>query len=168
MSDITKKNILKYSVYIIILFLFYSIQTSPNLISINNISPNLIFSFSFFLCLFEGDVFFSSLYGGLTGLMLDNVSFTLMGFNGLILMCLFPITVYLYKKFLKFKFLNSFYTLFLSFIITEFFNFLFFYLIWYPINNFTIFNTFFYVLYTLLISPLLYKISKKLYEFFNV
>ncbi|MCL2579050.1 MAG: hypothetical protein FWE32_03355 [Oscillospiraceae bacterium] len=75
---------IKYTIYALILLLFYVLQTTPGLFAIFGIRPILVVPAAVAIAMYEGE-FVGGLYGALAGLLGDMGSSMLFGFGGLII-----------------------------------------------------------------------------------
>ena len=75
----------KHVLLVLLLVCAFVLQTTPRLFEIYGVKPNLLVPMAVCIAMYEGD-FSGGVYGALAGLLCDLASFTLFGFNGLILL----------------------------------------------------------------------------------
>lgn len=76
---------LKYFTYVVLILLLYVLQTTPRLFSIADVKPNLLIPAAICISMHEGE-FTGGILGALAGLLCDLGSFTIFGFNGILVM----------------------------------------------------------------------------------
>ena len=75
----------KYFTYAALLILLYVLQTTPRLFEIAETKPNLLIPAAICIAMYEGE-FTGGILGALAGLLCDLGSFTIFGFNGILVM----------------------------------------------------------------------------------
>lgn len=75
----------KYFTYVLLLLLLYVLQTTPRLFSIADVKPNLLIPAAVCISMYEGE-FTGGILGALAGLLCDLGSFTIFGFNGILVL----------------------------------------------------------------------------------
>ena len=75
----------KYFTLVALLILLYVLQTTPRLFSILGVKPILVVPAAVCMAMFEGELT-GGVMGALAGLLCDLASFTIFGFNGIIVM----------------------------------------------------------------------------------
>ncbi|WP_312643932.1 rod shape-determining protein MreD [Hydrogenoanaerobacterium sp.] len=83
----TKKHIyfLKYFMMVMLLFVLYILQTTPGLFSIYGVKPILVVPAAVCIAMFEGELV-GGVMGAVAGLLCDLASFTIFGFNGILVL----------------------------------------------------------------------------------
>lgn len=84
----TKKThlwVLKYALMVLLLWVLYILQTTPRLFSIYGVKPILVVPAAVCMAMFDGEMV-GGIMGGLAGLLCDLGSFTIFGFNGIIVL----------------------------------------------------------------------------------
>lgn len=84
----TKKThlwVLKYALMVLLLWALYILQTTPRLFSIYGVKPILVVPAAVCMAMFDGEMV-GGIMGGLAGLLCDLGSFTIFGFNGIIVL----------------------------------------------------------------------------------
>ncbi len=76
--------IFKYTLYALILLLFYILQTTPGVLELAGVKPMLVIPAALTIAMVEGE-FVGGVYGALAGLLCDLGGSVLFGFNGLLL-----------------------------------------------------------------------------------
>ena len=79
----TKLLILKYTIYALLVFFAGVLQTTPHFLEVFGVRPDLVVPLAVCIALFEDEVC-AAAYGAFAGLVCDAGSFTVFGFNGLI------------------------------------------------------------------------------------
>ncbi|MGL5972351.1 MAG: hypothetical protein ACRCZK_01305 [Oscillospiraceae bacterium] len=161
MSYRTKNNVVRWFVYILLITIFYSIQTTPNFLEINGVRANFIISLGFFLGVSRG--YYDTIFlGALVGMFSDFNGHNIMGFSSLLLMLLYFISVYIQNKYLKNKFFNIYLLFIAIFSIYHFVSLFFYYFIWYQTSiGLFLFDNLIYFIYTLVASFIMYRLSLK-------
>ena len=75
-------KLLKYTLYSIILFFSFIIQSTPGVLDFYGIKPNLVLPACICIAIFEGE-FIGGLFGFLAGIFCDTAAETIFGFNAL-------------------------------------------------------------------------------------
>lgn len=161
-------RILKWIIFIAIIFLSYIIQSTPYLFEVFGVKGNLLIVIAISIAMFESEIN-CAILGALCGLFLDISSNVLLGFNAIILMLSCLIIRFLIMYLMRSNFLNFLLFSSITIVIQGCLNFVFFYLIWgyedvFIILYKTIIPT---MIYTFLISPLFYILIKKICGFFD-
>ena len=95
------RKVLKFSVYALIVFSAYIIQTTPGLFDFYGIKPILVLPACICIAVFEGE-FAGGLFGFFFGLFCDSTSETVFGFNALLFLvfCVFAglATIYIFRR----------------------------------------------------------------------
>ena len=160
----SKKHLwfLKYFLMVALLLFLYVLQTTPRLFAIAGVKPILVVPAAVCIAMFEGDLT-GGIMGALAGLLCDLGSFTLFGFNGLIVMAccgaVALLTIYLTQLKLTNALLLGFGTLLLRGLLEYFF----YFQMWGYENVHLVFwhETFPTVLYsTLMVAPLFYLVRR--------
>ena len=87
MTKLFRRRLLKFTVYAVIVFAAYIIQTTPNLLDFFGIKPLLVLPMCICLAVFEGE-FEGGVFGFIVGLFVDSTSETVFGFNSLVFLVL--------------------------------------------------------------------------------
>ena len=159
--------LLKHTLYAVILYLLYIIQTMPNLFVIAGNKPVWVVPFVVAVAMFEGE-FVGGIYGAVAGLLCDFGGFTLFGFNGAIccLCCIASglMVIYLMRRNVFCCMLFVFITMMLRGSIGYFFA----YGIWDYDNSWKvfIFQMIPTSVYTVLATPFVYAIFSRIYRRF--
>lgn len=85
MSSAARINIARHFIFVVLMLLFYVLQSVPGLFQIYGVKPILVISVAVAISMFEGE-FAGGIYGALAGLLCDTGGFLLFGFNGFIVM----------------------------------------------------------------------------------
>ncbi|MEF9853398.1 MAG: rod shape-determining protein MreD [Hydrogenoanaerobacterium sp.] len=85
MTKNTHIYVLKYTSFVALFIFLYVLQNTPMLFSINGVKPNLVVPAAVCLAMFEGE-FTGGIMGAFAGLLCDLASFTIFGFNGILVM----------------------------------------------------------------------------------
>lgn len=83
MSNASKMNITRHLVYVILMLLFYVIQSVPHLFRVYGVKPIWVVPVAVAIAMFEGE-FAGGIYGAFAGLLCDTGGFLLFGFNGFV------------------------------------------------------------------------------------
>lgn len=84
----TKKThiyVFKYASHVLLLFFLYVLQNTPSLFSIYGVKPNLVVPAAVCIAMFEGELV-GGIMGTVAGLLCDLASFTIFGFNGILVL----------------------------------------------------------------------------------
>lgn len=167
MSKRTKIEIIKWLTYVFVMTLMYSIQSTPNFITINGVSPNLVFCFGVFLAI-TLDQHSAVFVGAILGLFLDFNGSNIIGFSSMVLMLLFFVSSFLQQNYLKYKLQNSILILVCNLFIYSIIFHLIYYIIWYevPFYMFFIDSTIQFI-YTILLSFPIYIFTNFLNTLFK-
>lgn len=131
MKQTTKIEILKYAIYTVVLCLLFAMQSSPHLLDIGGMKPNLVLSFCVFVAILEGE-FPGAMFGAFGGLFLDFSAGTNTGYYGLVYMGVCCMASAIVNRFLRPTFKNSMLLLFVSMFTVAIIDFLFRYSLRYP------------------------------------
>ena len=85
MTKNTHLYIFKYASMVALLIFLYVLQGTPMLFSIAGVKPNLIVPAAVCIAMFEGE-FTGGIMGAIAGLLCDLGSFTIFGFNGILIL----------------------------------------------------------------------------------
>lgn len=133
----SKKHIIKYIVYFLLLILLYALQTTPRFLEIMGAKPVFVVPFAVCIALFENEMV-SAIYGMLAGMLWDMSSNTLFGFNALILLCC-CVTVSLFVMYLmRTKLLNALFFVGVIMVVQGLLHYVFYYLIWQYENSYIV------------------------------
>lgn len=101
MTKLFRRKLLKFSVYALIVFSAYILQTSTALFDFCGIKPILVLPACICIAVFEGE-FAGGIFGFVFGLFCDSAAETVFGFNALIFLifCIFAglATIYLFRR----------------------------------------------------------------------
>lgn len=168
MNNKNKIYILKYMTYILLLFFFYVLQTTPHLFEIQGIKPNLVIPIVICIAMLEGE-FISGLFGALGGMLCDLSAFSAFGFYAILLLIACTVTgllvIYLMKNTLTNAVVLSTAALLTIFLLDFFFMFG----LWGYEGNSRILltQTLPCVIYSALTAPLFYLLFSKLFAAFE-
>lgn len=84
MNNTARLNILKHTIYVVLMMMLYVLQTVPGLFVIGGVKPILLVPAAISIAMMEGE-FVGGIYGALAGLLCDTGGFLLFGFNGFVL-----------------------------------------------------------------------------------
>ena len=162
------KNLVKWILYSVILFVFTVIQTTPGLLQINGVKPVLILPLAVFVAVFEGET------GGFcfavaAGIVWDSVSDKPLGFSAILLAVCCVIIALLVIFFVKASILNCCILCLAAVCVYCFFDFLFFYAIWGAGGLMSVLLTHFLpmIIYTTVISPLVFLLVRVIASKYN-
>lgn len=162
------KNILKWTLYIVTLLVLFVLQTTPGFLQFFGTRPIWMLPFAVCLSMFETEKT-AAIIGALAGGLWDIASGKLLGFSLIILMlcCVFCSLLVMYLA--KLNIVNALFLCAATILIYMTFNFVFYYAIWgfgnletvllhklLPVSG-----------YTLLITPLIYFLTRKIYFVFH-
>lgn len=153
----------KYSLYALLLVVFYAVQTTPGAFAIYGIRPVWVVPLAVAIAMCEG-VIPAALFGGAAGLFCDLGSQALFGFNGLMLLALCSAVSLLSSYLVKAGPKSA---LLLGAGVAAFravFEFFFFYAIWnYPgVNLIFVRATLPVLVYTILLTPPFFLLIRKI------
>lgn len=160
--------IFKWMIFYVIIFFSYIIQSTPYLFEFFGVKANLLIPLSISIAMFEGELS-CCICGAICGMLMDISSNTLLGFNAIILMfCCITVRL-LICYLMRNNFLNFLLFISITILLQGFMKFVFFYLIWNYEDVFIIFyrNILPSMIYTFLISSLVYILIKKIFDFFD-
>ena len=83
MTKYLRRKIAKYSVYALIVFAAYILQTTPGIFDFYGIKPILVLPACICIAVYEGE-FAGGLFGFFFGIFCDSASETILGFNALL------------------------------------------------------------------------------------
>lgn len=166
----SKKHVvfLRYASYVLLLLLLYVLQTTPRLFSVGEVKPVLLVPAAVCIAMFEGELV-GGILGALAGLLCDLASFTIFGFNGiLVLGCCVAVgllTTYLMQLKLTNALLLGFAALFLRGLL-EFF---FYFQMWGFENGHRIFlfSTLPCILYSTVVIIPMYYLAQRMKRYFD-
>ena len=129
MTEHLRRKIIKFTVYALIVFAAYIIQTTPGLFEFFGISPFLVLPACICIAVFEGE-FAGGLFGFFAGLFCDSASETVFGFNALIFLVFCAAaglaTIYIFRRSTMNIMLLCLVAIFLRFVLEYFFMFVLF------------------------------------------
>lgn len=162
------KNVLKWVLYLLLLLVFYTLQTTPGLFQIMGVKPVLIVPFALCVSMFEGELG-GAVIGILTGLLWDVSSGRLLGYNGLMMMAFCIVVALLVMYLMRANWLNTVLLCGAVMLVQGLLDFVFYYVMWgysgvSAILVQVILPT---ALYTVLISPLMFLLVRKMAMTFN-
>lgn len=164
----TTVTVIKWAVYIVLLFLFFTFQTTFYFIGIFDIRPVLIVSFVVALSMQEREIF-AMVFGLLAGFMWDFSAGKIPGFNAAILMlcCVTISLVTMY--FMGNNFLNSAMLCAVVMVLQGLLDYLFYYLIWGYVDSHLILIRYILpiALYTAVVTPLFFFLTRWLHRKFE-
>ncbi len=123
------KSLIKWGIYIVLLLIFYCLQTAPSLWTIHHIKPVLLIPLAVCISLFEGEIG-SAVFGLLTGFLWDFASGKVFGFYGMVLMICCLLAALLSMYLVRVNLMNALFIVAAVSLICNIWNFLFYYLIW--------------------------------------
>lgn len=101
MTKLFRRKVLKFTVYALIVFFAYIIQTTGGLLEFYGIKPILVLPACICIAVFEGE-FAGGLFGFFFGLFCDSAAETIFGFNALIFLvcCTLSglVAIYLFRR----------------------------------------------------------------------
>lgn len=101
MTEHFRRKVIKFSVYALIVFAAYIIQTTPGLFEFFGITPILVLPACICIAVFDGE-FSGGLFGFFAGLFCDSTSETVFGFNALVFLVLCVLaglsTIYIFRR----------------------------------------------------------------------
>lgn len=158
-----KKNGVKWLLYIITLFLAFILQTTVGLFQIFGVKPILILPVMIYISMFEGELA-GAIIGIVGGLFWDTAADKLLGFNAIIMMLVCISVALLVMYLIRVNVWNAVLFVFAGALLQGLIDFFFYYLIWdydysYLILWKKILPT---VIYTTLISPLIFFVIRKI------
>lgn len=123
------KPYIKWTIYYILLIVFYSLQTTPNLFEIYNTKPVLIVPLVVCVCMYE-NVLQSGIYAAFGGLLWDISADKVFGFNAIIFTICGVLISLLCIYYLHTKLVNTIAIIGCFMIVQGFFDYIFYYAIW--------------------------------------
>lgn len=87
MTALLRRKIIKFSVYAIIIYALYILQSTPGFLEIGGTAPILVLPACVCLAVYEGE-FAAGIFGFFAGLLCDCAAETVFGFNALFCMAL--------------------------------------------------------------------------------
>ncbi len=162
------KNVIKWIIYVVLLLLFYTLQTTPGLFQIMGVKPVLIVPFALCIAIFEGE-WAGAFIGILTGLLWDVSSDRLFGYNGLIMMIACATVALLIMYLMRANWLNAALLCGGVMLAQQMLDFLFYYAMWgyAGVLQILLQVTLPTVVYTTLLSPLMFLLVRKIASKFN-
>lgn len=155
----------KYAAYVVVMVVLYVVQTTPGFLAVFGVKPNFVIPAAICIAMLEGE-YIGGLYGALAGILCDLGSFTLFGFNAIIIMIACVITGLLVIYMLHSSVIN--YVLLLSgtLLVRGLLDFLLSYVMW---NYENIWMFFFYrmlpsIIYSVAAAPLVYYLLRWIYN----
>ena len=101
MTKYLRRKIAKFSVYALIVFAAYILQTTPGFLDFYGIKPILVLPACICIAVYEGE-FAGGLFGFFFGIFCDSASETILGFNALLflLFCVTTglVTIYFFRR----------------------------------------------------------------------
>lgn len=85
MTKKTHIRVLKYALMVLLLWVLYILQTTPRFLSVVGVKPILVIPAAVCIAMFEGELT-GGIMGAIAGLLCDLASYTIFGFNGVIVM----------------------------------------------------------------------------------
>ena len=163
----TKVKIFKWSTYVLVGLAFLCIQSDPYLTQILGSRPNILLPYAVFVAIYE-DSYDSAMFGAFIGLLMDYSMQNISGFLGFLMLGLCYGVSTLTHRYFKTNFKNAIIVLASCILIFEAFNFIFRYSIMYN-NAGELLSLKYYgvYIYTIIIAPIVYLITKKLNIFLN-
>lgn len=126
MTENFRRKIIKFTVYALIVFAAYIIQTTPGLFEFFGIAPFLVLPACICIAVFEGE-FAGGLFGFIAGLFCDSAAETVFGFNALVFLVLCAasglLTIYVFRRSTMNIMLLCLGAVFLRFVLEYFFSF---------------------------------------------
>jgi len=155
----------KYAVYALVLLILYVLQTTPGLFAIRGITPILVVPAAIAIAMHEGELA-GGFYGALAGLFCDMSGRVLFGFNGLFISFFCVVAGLLVIHLMHSNLRNCILFVAGTMLATSSLEFFFGYGIWGHENAWRIyvFLTLPTVLYTVIVSPLLFLIVRKFHR----
>lgn len=162
------KSIFKWILYILLLFLFYILQTTPFFLTFWGVKPVLIVPFAVCVSLFEREVP-AAVLGGLAGLLWDFSSGKLIGFNAAIVMACCTAAALLAMYLVRVNWLNAVLICGGTMLLHGLVNFILYYAMWgySDVLQILLRQILPTVLLTTLISPLMFLLARKIAAKFN-
>lgn len=168
MNNRPKINAAKYTVYVLIMAALYVLQSTPGLLAVSGIKPNLVIPAAVAIAVCEGE-FIGGVFGTLAGILCDYGAPSLFGFNAMILLvCCVAVgllTIYLLRP----TVVNFMILLAASLLIRGLLDYLLNFYMW-GYENVQLLLTGQVlpgILYSLLPAPLAYLVFSRLYEHFE-
>lgn len=158
----------KYFSMVVLLLLLYVLQTTPRLFLVAGVKPILVVPAAVCIAMFEGELV-GGIMGAVAGLLCDLASFTIFGFNGLIILaCCVAVgllTIYLTQL----KLLNALLLGFGVLLLRGLLEYFFYYQIWgyEGSGRILLFSTLPTVLYSTLAIIPLYYLAKRMKAYFD-
>ena len=159
---------IKWTIYYLLLLLFYTLQTTPYLFQIFGIKPVLILPLVVCISMYEG-VMPSSVFSMIAGLLWDISSDKLFGFNAVILLCCSSLISLSFIYYLRTKLVNCIAFCCITTVLQGLIDFLFYYAIWdYPNVSIIFVNRILpTMIYTIILTPLFYYLIRMISLKFN-
>ncbi|MDF2567959.1 MAG: rod shape-determining protein MreD [Oscillospiraceae bacterium] len=125
----SKKDIVKWIIYALLLLVFYILQTTPGLFQIYGAKPVLIVPLAICIAIFEGELG-GAVIGLITGLLWDLSSNKLSGYNAIIIMAACIVTALLIMYLMRANWVNATILCGCTMAIHGLLDFLFYYAMW--------------------------------------
>lgn len=158
-----KKDLIKWTLYALILFLAFILQTTPGFLELFGVKPVLILPVILSIAMFEGE-WAGGVYGVVGGLFWDTAADRLLGFNAILMLIACVITGLLVMYLIRAKIWNSLLIVLSAALLQGLIDYFFYYLIWdydfsYLILLKRVLPT---AVYTTVISPLFFYLIRKI------
>ncbi len=149
--------IIKWTLYSLLLLLFYTLQTTPHLFELFGLKPVLILPLVVCISMYEG-VMSSAIFGMMAGFLWDISSDKLFGFNAFILLSCSVLISLACIYYLRTKLINSIAFCLIAALLQGFFDFVFYYAIWNyeGVSTILLNNILPTIVYTVVLTPIFY------------
>lgn len=124
-----KRNLIKWTLYSLILFVAFIFQTTVDLFQVFGVKPIWILPVILFIAIFEGE-WAGAIFGVVGGLFWDTAANKLLGFNAIILLVLTVCAALLSMYLIKVNLWNSLLVILVAALLQGFADYVFCYLIW--------------------------------------
>lgn len=163
-----RKNIVKWTLYSLILFFAFILQTTVGFLEIFGVKPVLILPIIIFIAMFEGE-WAGAIFGVIGGLFWDTASDKLLGFNAIILLLLCVSAALLVMYLVRANLWNGILFVLVAALVQGLLAYFFYYVIWsYNHSSLILLKKILpTVLYTTLLSPLFFFLIRKISYSFN-
>ncbi len=168
MNKRAKIMALKYTVYALILLMLYVLQTDPYFLNIAHIKPVLVLPFAICIAMFDSQLA-GGLFGAFAGILCDTSSSVLFGFQSILYLIICTMVGLLVLHFMQPSVINSLIFVGSGLAVCLFLEYFFYYLMWgYENHSLVLLNHQLPVLvYTLVFTPLIFWMTRKLHRFFG-
>ncbi len=163
-----KKDLIKWALYALILFLAFILQTTPYFLEIFGVKPILLLPVMLFIAMFEGE-WAGGVFGVVGGLLWDTAADRLLGFHAILMLIICVVAGLLVMYLIRANLWNALIIILSASLLQGLVDYFFYYLIWdYDFSYLILLKqTLPTVAYTTIISPLFFWLIRRISHTFS-